>query len=84
MRNTIGKASTISDEDHKMELMEDDLLAIQWKMDKIDQKLNDLYRNWQAKYKNTVTPEDCDDVKRFYKSFLDKYESKYRILYHML
>ena len=31
-------------------------------MDKIDQKLNDLYRNWQAEYKNAVTPEDCDKV----------------------
>ena len=53
-------------------------------MDKIDQKLNDLYRNWQAEYKNAVTLEDCDEVKRFYKPFLEKYESKYRILYQML
>ena len=66
-----------------MELTEDDFIAIQWKMDKIDQKLSNLYRNWQAEYKNTVTPEDCDEVKRFYKPFLDKYESKYRILYQM-
>ena len=50
---------------------------------KIDQKLNDLYRNWQAEYKNAVTPEDCNEVKRFYKPFLEKYESKYRILYQM-
>ena len=49
-----------------------------------DQKLNDLYRNWQAEYKNAVTPEDCDEVKRFYKPFLWKYELKYRILYQML
>ena len=34
--STISKASTISDEDCKMELTEDDLLAIQWTMDKID------------------------------------------------
>ena len=53
-------------------------------MDKIDQKLNDLYRNWQAEYKNVVTPEDCNEVKRFYIPFLEKYESKYRILYQML
>ena len=53
-------------------------------MDKIDQKLNDLYRNWQAEYKNAVTPKHCEEVKRFYKPFLDKYESKYRILYQML
>ena len=53
-------------------------------MDKIYQKLNDLYRNWQAEYKNAVTPEDCDEVRRFYKPFLEKYESKYRIFYQML
>ena len=66
-----------------MELTEDDFIAIQWMMDKIDQKLNDLYRNWQAEYKNTVTPEECDEVKRFYKPFLEKYETTYRILYQM-
>ena len=53
-------------------------------MDKIDQKLNDLYRNWQGEYKNAVTPKDCKEVKRFYKPFLEKYESKNRILYQLL
>ena len=53
-------------------------------MDKIDQKLNDLYRNWQAEYKNAITPEDCKEVKSFYNPYLEKYESKYRILYEML
>ena len=64
--------------------MEDDFLAIQWKMDRIDQKLADLYGNWQAEYRNAVTPEDCEEVRRFYKPYLEKYESKYRILYQML
>ena len=84
VRSTISKASTISHEDHRMELMEDDFVIIHRKMDKIDKKLSDLYRNWQAEYRNAVTPEDCDEVKKFYKSFLDKYESKYRILYQIL
>ena len=53
-------------------------------MDKTDQKLNDLYKNWQAEYKNTITPKDCEEVKKFYKPYLDKYDSKYRILYQML
>ena len=53
-------------------------------MDRIDQKLADLYGNWQAEYKNAVTLEDCEEVKRFYKPYLEKYESKYRILYQML
>ena len=48
VRNSISKASTISDEEHWLALMEDDFLTIQWKMDRIDQKLANLYRNWQA------------------------------------
>ena len=47
-------------------------------------KLNDMYRNWQAEYKNAIPSEDCEEVKRFYKPCLEKYESKYRILYQML
>ena len=41
MRGSISKASTISDNEYQLTLTEDDFLAIQWKMDKIDQKLND-------------------------------------------
>ena len=81
VRSSISKASTISDEEHQLALTEDDFLAIQWKMDKIDQKLNDLYRNWQMECKNAITPKDCEEVKRFYKPYLEKYESKYRIFY---
>ena len=84
MRSSISKASPILDEEHQLALTEDDFVIIQWKMDKIDQKLNDLYRIWQAEYKNAVTPKDCKEVKRFYKPFLEKYKSKYRILYQML
>ena len=84
VRSSISKASTILDEEHQLALTEDDFVIIQWKMDKIDPKLNDLYRNWQAQYKNAVTPKDCQEVKRLYKPFLEKYESKYRILYQML
>ena len=42
VRSSTSKASTISDEDCRLALMEDDFLAIQWKMDRIDQKLADL------------------------------------------
>ena len=84
VRSSISKASTISDEECHLELTEDYFLAIQWKMDKTDQKLNDLYRNWQVEYKNVITPKDFEEVKRFYKPYLEKYESKYRILYQML
>ena len=84
MRSSIGKASTISDEERWLALTEDDFLTIQWKMDRIDQKLANLYRNWQAEYRSAITSEDCEEVKRFYKPYLEKYESKYRILYQML
>ena len=53
-------------------------------MDKTDQRLDDLYRNWHAEYGNAATIEECDEIKRFYKPFLAKYESKYKILYNML
>ena len=53
-------------------------------MDKIDQRLTDLYGNWQAKYRDAVTSEECEEIRRFYKPYLEKYESKYRILYQML
>ena len=53
-------------------------------MDRINQKLADIYGNWQAEYRNAVTSEDCEEVKRFYKPYLEKYKSKYRILYQML
>ena len=37
VRSSISKASTISDEECRLALTEDDFLTIQWKMDKINQ-----------------------------------------------
>ena len=31
---------------------------------------------------NTI--EECEEIKSFYKPYLEKYESKYRVLYHLL
>ena len=53
-------------------------------MDKINQRLDRLYQNLQAEYKEAVTLEECEEIRRFYKPYLEKYESKYRILYEML
>ena len=53
-------------------------------MDKIDQNLTDLYGNWQAEYRDAMTSEECEDIRRVYKPYLEKYESMYRILYQML
>ena len=67
-----------------MTLTEEDFMAVQRKMNKIDQRLDELYKNWHAEYRDTVSIEDCEEIKRFYKPYLEKYESKYRILYHLL
>ena len=45
VRSSISKATTISDEECWLALTEDDFVINHWKMDKNDQKLNDLYRN---------------------------------------
>ena len=59
-------------------------MAIQRKVDKINQRLDELYKNWQAEYRDAVTSEDCEEIRKFYKPYLEKYESNYRILYHLL
>ena len=59
-------------------------MAIQREMDKIDQRLDELYKNWQAEYRYAVMLEDCEEIRKFYKPYLEKYESKYSILYHLL
>ena len=81
VRNSISRASTISAEEHQLALTKNDFLVIKGKMDKIDQRLDKLYQIWQAGYKEAVTLEECEEIRRFYKPYLEKYESKYRILY---
>ena len=84
VRNSVIRASTISAEECQLTLTEDDFLAIQRKMDKINWRLDKLYKNWQAEYRDAVMSEDCEEIRKFYKPYLGKYESKYRILYHLL
>ena len=57
---------------------------IKKKMDKIDHRLNELYKNWHAECGNATTIEECEEIKSFYKPYLEMYESKYRVLYHLL
>ena len=71
VRNSVSRASTISAEEGQLALTEDDFSVIKKKMDKIDQRLDDLYRNWHAEYGNAITIEECDEIKRFYKPFLE-------------
>ena len=84
VRNSVSRASTISAEECQLTLTEEDFMAIQGKMNKINQRLDELYKNWHAEYRDAVSTEDCEEIKRFYKPYLEKYESKYRILYHLL
>ena len=49
-------------------------------MDKIDQRLDGWYQNWHAEYKEAVPSEECEEIRRFYKPHLEKYEPKYGIL----
>ena len=67
-----------------MALTEKEFSMIKKKMDKINCRLDDLYKNWHVEYGNANTIEECEEVKRFYKSYLEKYKSKYRVLYHLL
>ena len=67
-----------------MALTEKEFIMIKKKMDKIDHQMNELYKNWHAEYGNANTMEECEEIKNFYKPYLEKYESKYRVLYHTL
>ena len=83
-RESLSRASTISVEEHRMALTRADFKNIQEKMNKIDQKLDGLYQNWQAEYKEAMTSEQCEDIQRFYEPYVRKYETKYKILYQTL
>ena len=67
-----------------MALTEREFSMIKKKTDKIDHQLNELYKNWHTEYGNANTLEECEEIKNFYKPYLEKYESKYRVLYHLL
>ena len=80
----MSRASTISAEEKQMALTEKEFAMIRQKMDKIDWQLNEMYKNWHMEYGNANMLEECGEIKNFYKPYLDKYESKYRMLYQLL
>ena len=84
VQRTMSRASTISAEERQMALTEKEFSMIKQKMDKIDHHLHEMYKNWHAEYGNANTLEECEEIKNFYKPYLEKYESKYRVLYHLL
>ena len=83
-RNTFSRASTILVEEHRMALSETDFHNIKEKMNKIYQRIDGLYQNWQAEYKEVITSEQCEDIQRFYEPYVRKYETKYKVLCQML
>ena len=83
-RDSLSRASSILVEERQMTLTETDFLNIKEKMTKIDRRIEGLYQNWQAEYKEAITYEQCDDIQRFYEPYVKKYETKYKVLYQML
>ena len=83
-RNTFSRTSTISAEEHQMALSETDFINIKEKMNKIDKRIDGLYQNWQAEYKEAITSEQCEEIQKFYEPYVMKYETKYKVLYQIL
>ena len=72
VRNSVSRAYIISAEECQLTLTEDDFLAIERKMDKIDQRLEVLYKNWHAEYRDVVSSEDCEEIKKFLQPLFGK------------
>ena len=83
-RSTFNRASTILAEEHQMALTETDFINIKEKMNKIDQRIDGLYQNWQVEYKEAITTEQCEEIQKFYEPYVLKYETKYKVLYQIL
>ena len=83
-RGILSRASTILAEECHMALSETDFINIKEKMNKIDQRLDGLYQNWQAEYKEAITTEQCEEIQQFYEPYVMKYETKYKMLYQIL
>ena len=81
IRRSMSRASTISAEERQM-AHEKEFIMIKQKT--IDHRLHEMYKNWHAEYENANTLEECKEIKNFYKPYLDKYESKYHVLYQLL
>ena len=67
-----------------MALTENDFINIKEKMNKIDQRIDGLYQNWQVEYKEAITKEQCEEIQKFYEPYVMKYETKYKVLYQIL
>ena len=61
-RGTLSRAFTISAEECQMALTETDFINIKEKMNKIDQRIDGLYQNWQAEHKEAITAEQYEEI----------------------
>ena len=48
-----------------MKISETDFINIKEKMNKIDQRIDGLYQNWQVEYKEVITTEQCEELQGF-------------------
>ena len=39
-------------------------------MNKIDQRLDGLYQNWQAEYKEAITVEQCEEIQQIFEPYV--------------
>ena len=53
-------------------------------MNKIDWRIDGLYQNWQAEYKEAITTEQYEEIQKIYEPYVLKYETKYKVLYQIL
>ena len=83
-RNTFSRASTISVEGHRMALTKTDFRNIKEKMNKIDERLDGLYQNWQAEYKEVMTSEQGEDIQRFMNLMSGNMKLSTKLVYQML
>ena len=67
-----------------MTLSETDFINIKEKVNKIDHRIDGLYQNWQAEYKEAITTDQCEEIQKFYEPYVLKYETKYKVLYQIL
>ena len=61
-RGTLSRAFTILAEEHQMAVTETDFINIKEKMNKIDERIDGLYQNWQAEYTEAITTEQCEEI----------------------
>ena len=47
-----------------MALTEKEFSMIKKKMDKIDQHLSEMYKNWHVEYGNANTLEECKEIRK--------------------